>query len=86
MIRSEAIRAFCRECCFPDPPRICEVKPCPLYRFRMGHEDKKMPLKDREPRGPAIKRFCRECTCSANGKGTVIRCCSPLCALYEYRA
>ena len=85
MTRGEAIRAFCRECCQPDPPRVCEVKPCALYRYRMGNEDKRLSPLDREPRGPAIKRHCRECTCALNGKGTLARCCSPDCALYPYR-
>ena len=35
----KAIRAKCLDCCcdVPQEVRLCEVKSCPLWPYRMGH-------------------------------------------------
>lgn len=85
VIRSDAIRLYCKDCIGEGSPRECDVKTCPLYRYRMGREDRTVPQKGRIPRGSAIKKFCVECVCGANGKAVANLCVSPGCVLYQYR-
>jgi len=39
--RGKAIRLKCLDCCcgIPSEVRWCQVKRCPLWRFRMGREE-----------------------------------------------
>lgn len=41
LTKQEAIRAFCLECAGDSwrDVRDCTAKNCPLYRYRLGHED-----------------------------------------------
>lgn len=38
----KAIRAHCIECCCgqTNEVRLCNIKKCPLYEYRMGHRPK----------------------------------------------
>jgi hypothetical protein len=40
--RAKAIRLKCLDCCCNQYAeiRLCEIKECPLWRFRMGKEEK----------------------------------------------
>ena len=42
MTRSQAIREKCLDCCCGQRAEIrnCEIKTCPLWRFRMGKEER----------------------------------------------
>lgn len=83
MTRGQAIKSFCGECVSGGNQRDCEMKRCPLYRYRMGREDKGAPG-SRMIRSEAIRAFCRSCVCGS-GKSVVRLCVSPECPLYPYR-
>lgn len=40
--RAKAIRLKCLECSAQQPPEVrrCEMKDCPLWRYRLGHEER----------------------------------------------
>ena len=40
--RAKAIRLKCLDCCCNQPAEVrrCDIKQCPLWRFRMGTEEK----------------------------------------------
>lgn len=42
LTRGEAIRAKCLDCCGGEVTevRICHIKKCPLWPFRMGREER----------------------------------------------
>lgn len=50
LTRKRAIRLKCLECCCQSAPEVrrCEMKDCPLWRFRMGTEIEVMELYSRE--------------------------------------
>ena len=47
----QAIKKFCLECSGDSPKerRICGIKKCPLYLFRLGHKPKRQKNKIRGP-------------------------------------
>lgn len=44
LTRSKAIRAKCLDCCYDDKKqvRLCEIKTCPLWMYRMGNMNKSL--------------------------------------------
>ena len=49
LTRAQAIRLKCIDCCAGQKPevRLCHIKECPLWRFRMGKEERDENFKPR---------------------------------------
>lgn len=62
IIRSKAIRLKCLDCSGGSPAEVkkCAILKCPLWRWRLGHEDKTADetLKDMEL-PPHLKKFAK---------------------------
>lgn len=78
----KAIRSKCLDCSCTSPQevRLCTIKTCRLYPYRMGKRPTTKP--ERTP-VKTIRAYCLDCS---NQQATEVRLCTVVrCSLYPYR-